>query len=255
MIKNLGMILDCTKGTGAFTVYMGSNLTLDNVNILATNNVHGANTCLIRVYDANSTITILNSNVTVDETFKPGTGASALVLFDKEKTGGALVIENTIVDASKAPVTFPIAKATAAGNTVTVKNSVLTASAETDAFIGFAEGEVAYKGVDLVNGELIVDVEGIRAEAIELGYAFEIGEVADAYNLGKFTGYYYTASMAAQSLTPTVSGIFMDKIAMTSLFPYASIFVGLAFFTMLMVKHGDSKVTAKRGLEALDIDD
>ena len=61
--------------------------------------------------------------------------------------------------------------------------------------------------------------------------------------------------MAAQSLTPTVSGIFMDKVAMTSLFPYASIFVGLAFFTMLMVKHGDSKVEAKRGLEALDIDD
>ena len=192
VFKNIGMVLDSTKGTGAFTVYMGSNLTLDNVNVLATNNVHGANTSLIRVYDENSTITILNSNVTVDETFKPGTGASTLVLFDKEKTGGALVIENTIVDASKVPVTFPIAKATAAGNTVTVKNSVLTASADTDAFIGFAEGEVAYKGVDLVNGELIVDVEGIRAEAIELGYAFEIGEVADAYNLGEFTGYYKT---------------------------------------------------------------
>ena len=196
VFKNIDMVLDSTRGTGAFTVYMGSNLTLDNVNILATNNVHGANTCLIRVYDANSTVTILNSNVTVDETFKPGTGASTLVLFDKEKTGGALVIENTIVDASKAPVTFPIAKATAAGNTVTVKNSVLTASAETDAFIGFAEGEVAYKGVNLVNGELIVDVEGIRAEAIELGYAFEIGEVADAYDLGKFTGYYKTLADA-----------------------------------------------------------
>ena len=192
VFKNIDMVLDSTKGTGAFTVYMGSNLTLDNVNVLATNNVHGANTSLIRVYDENSTIAILNSNITVDETFKPGTGASTLVLFDKEKTGGALVIENTIVDASKVPVTFPIAKATAAGNTVTVKNSVLTASADTDAFIGFAEGEVAYKGVDLVNGELIVDVEGIRAEAIELGYAFEIGDVATAYNLGEFTGYYKT---------------------------------------------------------------
>ena len=80
-------------------------------------------------------------------------------------------------------------------------------------------------------------------------------EMCSGADVGKYTGYYYTASMAAQSLTPTISGIFMDKIAMTSLFPYASIFVGLAFFTMLMVKHGDSKVTAKRGLEALDIDD
>ena len=80
-------------------------------------------------------------------------------------------------------------------------------------------------------------------------------EMCTGADVGKYTGFYYTASMAAQSLTPTVSGIFMDKIAMTSLFPYASIFVGLAFFTMLMVKHGDSKAEAKKGLEAFDNDD
>ncbi len=80
-------------------------------------------------------------------------------------------------------------------------------------------------------------------------------EMCTGADVGKYTGYYYTASMAAQSLTPTVSGLFMDNIAMTTLFPYASIFVGLAFFTMLMVKHGDSKVEAKKGLEALDIED
>ena len=80
-------------------------------------------------------------------------------------------------------------------------------------------------------------------------------EMCSGADVGKYTGYYYTASMAAQSLTPTVSGVFMDKIAMTTLFPYAAIFVGLAFFTMLMVRHGDNKVTAKKGLEALDIDD
>ena len=80
-------------------------------------------------------------------------------------------------------------------------------------------------------------------------------EMCSGADVGKYTGFYYTASMAAQSLTPTISGIFMDKVAMTSLFPYASIFVGLAFFTMLMVKHGDSKVIAKKGLEAFDNDD
>ena len=80
-------------------------------------------------------------------------------------------------------------------------------------------------------------------------------EMCTGADVGKYTGFYYTASMAAQSLTPTISGIFMDKIAMTSLFPYASIFVGLAFFTMLMVKHGDSKIIAKKGLEAFDNDD
>jgi len=80
-------------------------------------------------------------------------------------------------------------------------------------------------------------------------------EMCTGADVGKYTGYYYTASMAAQSLTPTVSGLFMDHVAMTSLFPYASVFVGLAFFTMLMVKHGDAKPESKKGLEALDIDD
>ena len=75
-------------------------------------------------------------------------------------------------------------------------------------------------------------------------------EMCTGADVGKYTGFYYTASMAAQSLTPTVSGIFMDKIAMTSLFPYATVFVGLAFFTMLFVKHGDSK-PKPRGMEAL----
>ncbi|MBR5021942.1 MAG: MFS transporter [Oscillospiraceae bacterium] len=80
-------------------------------------------------------------------------------------------------------------------------------------------------------------------------------EMCTGADVGKYTGFYYTASMAAQSLTPTVSGVFMDKIAMTTLFPYATIFVGLAFFTMLMVKHGDSKVQRKKGLDAFDVED
>ena len=81
-------------------------------------------------------------------------------------------------------------------------------------------------------------------------------EMCTGADVGKYTGFYYTASMAAQSLTPTISGVFMDKVAMTSLFPYASIFVGLAFFTMLFVKHGDSKPTAAKGIEALaEMDD
>ena len=47
----------------------------------------------------------------------------------------------------------------------------------------------------------------------------------------------------------------MDKMGMTILFPYAAIFVALAFVTMGLVKHGDAKILAKKGLEALDIDD
>ena len=69
--------------------------------------------------------------------------------------------------------------------------------------------------------------------------------------MGKYTGFYYTASMAAQVATPMLSGLLMDKWGMRVLFPYATVFVALAFATMLMVHHGDSKPQMKLGLEAL----
>ncbi len=66
-------------------------------------------------------------------------------------------------------------------------------------------------------------------------------ELARGGNVGKYTGFYYTASMAAQTLTPVLSGFLMDSFGMKILFPYAAVFAGLAFVTMLFVRHGDSK--------------
>ena len=81
-------------------------------------------------------------------------------------------------------------------------------------------------------------------------------ELAKGGTVGKYTGYYYTASMAAQVLTPILSGFLMDTFGMRIvLFPYAAIFVALAFVTMSFVKHGDNKPTAKTGLEAFDVDE
>jgi MFS family permease len=80
-------------------------------------------------------------------------------------------------------------------------------------------------------------------------------EMCSGSDIGKYTGYYYTASMTAQIATPVLSGFLMDSVAETVLFPYAAIFAGLAFLTMAMVKHGDAKPQSKKGLEALDIDD
>ena len=80
-------------------------------------------------------------------------------------------------------------------------------------------------------------------------------ELAKGGNVGRYTGYYYTASMAAQVLTPILSGFLMDSLGLKILFPYATIFVILAFVTMIFVKHGDNKPEMKKGLEALDVDD
>lgn len=80
-------------------------------------------------------------------------------------------------------------------------------------------------------------------------------ELSKGGNVGKFTGYYYTASMAAQVLTPYLSGLLMDKTSLKSLFPYATAFVALAFITMVFVMHGDSKPEKPKGIEALAGDD
>ena len=81
-------------------------------------------------------------------------------------------------------------------------------------------------------------------------------ELSRGGDVGKYTGFYYTASMAAQTFTPYFSGALMDRVGMTALFPYATVFVVLAAFTMVFVKHGDSKpIPTKSRLEALDVGD
>lgn len=81
-------------------------------------------------------------------------------------------------------------------------------------------------------------------------------EMCSGADIGKYTGYYYTASMTAQIITPILSGILMDSVADTVLFPYAAVFSGLAVITMLFVKHGDNRVPVKKSLlENLSVDD
>ncbi len=83
-------------------------------------------------------------------------------------------------------------------------------------------------------------------------------EMCKGSDIGKFTGYYYTFAMAAQVLTPILSGFFLEKIGYQTLFPYATIFAAIAFVTMIFVKHGDTKeIDIKKGLEKfsdMDVD-
>ena len=77
-------------------------------------------------------------------------------------------------------------------------------------------------------------------------------EMCSGSDVGRYTGFYYTASMAAQVATPIFSGFLMDRLGMKVLFPYAAVFTALAFITMIFVKHGDSKPAPKKGVEALE---
>lgn len=93
---------------------------------------------------------------------------------------------------------------------------------------------------------------GIAWATINVNSFPMVVEMCSGGNVGKYTGFYYTASMAAQVATPMLSGLLMDRMGMHMLFPYAAVFTALAFVTMLFVRHGDSKPEVKRGLEALD---
>ena len=94
---------------------------------------------------------------------------------------------------------------------------------------------------------LLFALAGIAWATINVNSFPMVVELAQGSDIGKYTGYYYTASMAAQVVTPILSGALMDAMGtMRVLFPYATIFVALAFVTMIFVRHGDSKPTAPK---------
>jgi len=103
---------------------------------------------------------------------------------------------------------------------------------------------------------LVFALVGLAWAAINVNSLPMVVEMCKGSDIGKFTGYYYTASMSAQIITPILAGTLMRQISYQILFPYAALFVALSFVTMLFVRHGDVKAAAKKGLEAFeDMDD
>lgn len=97
---------------------------------------------------------------------------------------------------------------------------------------------------------------GIGWAAIGVNSYPMIVAMASGNNIGKFTGTYYTFSMAAQICTPILSGLLLEHISYRTLFPYALVFSVLAFLTMTQVKHGDVKAEKKSSLmEHFDVED
>lgn len=103
---------------------------------------------------------------------------------------------------------------------------------------------------------LIMGFVGIGWAAINVNSYPMVVEMSRGSDVGKYTGYYYTFSMAAQVLTPILSGYLFENLGYWTLFPYAVVFTGLALVTMLFVKRGDVKAEKKWSvLENFDVDD
>jgi MFS family permease len=96
---------------------------------------------------------------------------------------------------------------------------------------------------------------GLAWAAINVNSLPMVVEMCRGSDVGRFTGYYYTFSMAAQIVTPVAAGFLLRRVDYLTLFPYAAVFVGLSFVTMLFVRHGDNRVPPRRGLEAYDTTD
>lgn len=88
---------------------------------------------------------------------------------------------------------------------------------------------------------------GVAWAAINVNSYPMVVEMSRGSSIGKYTGLYYTFSMAAQIITPILSGYLLD-ISYKMLFPYATAFAALSFVTMLFVKHGDSKPEGKTSI-------
>lgn len=95
-------------------------------------------------------------------------------------------------------------------------------------------------GCNIWLANFIFILAGISWASIGVNSYPMVVELSSSGNVGKYTGLYYTASMSAQTITPMLSGLLLDTVGMRALFPYATVFVCLAFVTMLFVKHGDS---------------
>ncbi len=96
---------------------------------------------------------------------------------------------------------------------------------------------------------IILVAVGFGWAAINVNSYPMVVEMSSGSDIGKYTGLYYTFSMA-QVITPILSGLLIDNlnIGYRVLFPYAAFFSALALITMLFVKHGDSKPIPKNSL-------
>lgn len=122
---------------------------------------------------------------------------------------------------------------------------------------------VCYFAANFIKSEtpllyLIFSVVGVGWAAINVNSFPMVVEMCSGADVGKYTGFYYTFSMAAQITAPLLSGLLIDNLGIgyKILFPFAVFFSVMSFVTMSLVKHGDIKPVKKKSLlENFDVDD
>ena len=99
---------------------------------------------------------------------------------------------------------------------------------------------------------VVFSLIGIGWAMINVNSLPMVVEMCKNSDIGKFTGLYYTFSMAAQIVTPILAGLLLNRVGYFTLFLYAMVFAALAFVTMMFVRHGDHKAVAKSTIDAFE---
>lgn len=80
---------------------------------------------------------------------------------------------------------------------------------------------------------------GVALGGVDMCVYTMLLEVVDANSVGRYSGYYYTVSMAAQVATPILSGIVMD-VAPGMLFAYIAAMGIFMLLAIAAARHGDT---------------
>lgn len=99
---------------------------------------------------------------------------------------------------------------------------------------------------------VLLGIGGISWALININSYPMVVEMTSSKGIGKYTGYYYFFSMTAAIVSPILFGYIKDMIGDRFLFVYSSIAMVLAFFFMMLVKHGESKPEAKSAFEGIE---
>jgi MFS family permease len=99
---------------------------------------------------------------------------------------------------------------------------------------------------------VLLAIGGISWALININSYPMVVEMTSSKGIGKYTGYYYFFSMTAAIVSPILFGYIKDIFGDRFLFVYSSIAMVLAFFFMMLVKHGESKLQPKSAFEGIE---
>ncbi len=158
---------------------------------------------------------------------------------------GALMVATGAAIVSYIPIGFISSKI---GRKKTIIIGIITMS--TSYFFGY----FFLEPTPMIN--VVFAFTGFGWAAINVNSYPMVVEMSKSGDIGKYTGLYYSFSMAAQVFTPIFSGFLLENVSYRTLFPYAVVFSLLSLCTMLFVKHGDSRPPKKgSALDNFDVED